>query len=824
VNGEGYWTYDKLSGKATFDPQDGYTIDASPITYILTENLTGRSDNATIKAEYNEGEPFAFNDISSGHNPGSNVSINILTNDKLSDNTQALISFVTVDINPALSGVQTEIIVAGFGRWIYNPETGLITFFPEPGFTTDPSPIRYLLKENLTGLSDEGTVTIEYIEVPPTVSDDSSIDNNPGNPATLNILGNDKLSDGTPAMSGKVTVDIDLKIEGNQTELIVDGEGVWSHNPETGTITFTPKTGFTKSPSPIIYILTENLTDLHDEGTIKVTYKEIPPLASDDISTGNKPGAAVVVNILDNDRLSDNSPALRGSVTIDLNPALADVQAELVVPEQGTWRYNRLTGLVIFTPLAGFTSDPTPITYSLTEIITGLSENATIKIDYTEESPAAFNDSSYDNIPGSSVSINVLENDKLSDGSSALPQLVTIDLDPLKDGLQVNKEVQNEGVWTLNAETGIITFTPVPAYFSNPTPINYQLCSKTSSELCDEASVFVYYDLNLITTSVGLVKKGVYNPNNGTIDYTFEVTNTGQLTIRNLTITDDKIGVTNLNVVPDSLSPGSKGTASASYIISQEDIDLGGVTNSAGVSGFNLKGESVSDVSGNNVENDEPTVTLIAQNPSVLIQKEAVLFADEVVMYDEVSFNILVTNNGNVTLYNVLVEDPLTGFKQETTQLPPGGLLNYTTSYTVQASDATAGQFENEALVTAKTLNGSLVESSSSVIVQVEQCELVIPTGFSPNDDGIQDKWRIKCLERYPDARVEIYNRWGNRVFEKENFGNSDVHGESDAWWDGYSTQKAAFGNDKLPNGTYYYILYLNDGNKPLNGYLFLNK
>jgi gliding motility-associated-like protein len=116
------------------------------------------------------------------------------------------------------------------------------------------------------------------------------------------------------------------------------------------------------------------------------------------------------------------------------------------------------------------------------------------------------------------------------------------------------------------------------------------------------------------------------------------------------------------------------------------------------------------------------------------------------------------------------------------------------------------------------------VESSSSVIVQVEQCELVIPTGFSPNDDGIQDKWRIKCLERYPDARVEIYNRTGNRVFEKENFGNSDVHGESDAWWDGYSTQKGAFGNDKLPNGTYYYILYLNDGNKPLNGYLFLNK
>jgi gliding motility-associated-like protein/uncharacterized repeat protein (TIGR01451 family) len=824
VNGEGYWTYNIISGEVTFDPQDGYTIDASPISYILTENLTGRSDNATIRAEYNEGEPFAINDISSGHKPGSSVNINILANDRLSDNTQAFISFITVDINPALPGIQNEIIVAGFGSWVYVPETGIITFTPEPGFTTDPAPFRYLLKENLTGLSDEGTVTIEYIEEPPTASDDKSVDNNPGNPATFNILANDKLSDKTPAISGKITVDIDLEMEGTQTELIVEGEGIWSYNPETGAITFIPKTGFTKSPSPIIYILTENLTGLPDEGTITVTYKEMPPVASNDNSTGNKPGTAATVNILINDRLSDGTPALQGSVTIDLNPELQGVQTELVVPEQGTWRYNRLTGLVIFTPLAGFTSDPTPITYTLTENLTELSENAIITIDYTEGPPSAFNDSSYDNIPGRSVTINILENDNLSDGSSVLPQLVTIDLEPLMDGLQVEKEVQNEGVWTLNAETGVITFTPMLAYFSNPSPINYQICSKISPELCDEASVFVYYDLTLMTTSVGLVKKDVYNSNNGTINYTFEVTNTGQLTIKSLTITDERIGVTNLNVLPDSLGPGRKGTASVSYIISQEDIDMGGVTNTAKVSGFNLKGEPVEDVSGNDVANDDPTVTVIAHSPSVLIQKEAVLYADAVVMYDEVSFNILVTNTGNTTLYNVLVEDPLTGFMQETPQLPPGGSLNYTTSYIVQTSDATAGQFNNEAFVTGKTFNGSLVESSSSVIVQVERCELVIPTGFSPNDDGIQDKWRIKCLERYPDARVEIYNRSGNRVFEKEHFGNSDVHGESDAWWDGYSTQKGAFGNDKLPNGTYYYILYLNDGNKPLNGYLFLNK
>ncbi|MBK6285212.1 MAG: gliding motility-associated C-terminal domain-containing protein [Draconibacterium sp.] len=733
-------------------------------------------------------------------------------------------AFVTVDINPTLVGIQTDNIIVGEGSWIYNAESGIITFTPEPGFTTDPARFRYLLKENLTGLSDEGTVTIGYIEEPPTASDDNSIDNNPGNSASFNILANDKLSDGTSVIPGKVTVDIDQEMEGNQTELIVENEGVWNYNTETGTITFIPVTGFTISPSPIIYTLTENLTKLYDEGTITITYKEIPPVATDDSSTGNKPGTAASVNILNNDKLSDDTPALQGLVTIDLNPDLQGDQAELLVPEQGTWRYNRLTGRVIFTPLAGFTTDPTPITYTLTENKTGLSESALITIDYTEEPPSANNDSSYDNIPGRNVTINILENDNLSDGSLALIELVIVDLDPLVDGIQVEKEVQGEGVWTINTETGTLTFTPMQFYFSNPSPINYQLCSKLSPALCDEASVFVYYDLTLMTTSVGLVKKGVYNSNNTTVDYTFEVTNTGQLTIRNLKITDERIGITDLHVVPDSLDPGRKGTATASYIISQEDIDAEGVTNSASVSGFNLKGEPVTDISGSDVENDEPTLTVIPQNPSVFIQKEAVLFANEVVMYDNVSFNILVTNTGNVTLYNVLVEDPLTGFIQETTQLPPGESLNFTTSYIVQISDATAGQFKNEAFVNAKTFNGSLVEASSSVTLQVERCKLIIPTGFSPNDDGIQDKWRIKCLERYPDAKVEVFNRWGNKVFEKENYGNLDVHGESDAWWDGYSTQKGAFGNDKLPNGTYYYILYLNDGNKPLNGYLFLNK
>ncbi len=116
---------------------------------------------------------------------------------------------------------------------------------------------------------------------------------------------------------------------------------------------------------------------------------------------------------------------------------------------------------------------------------------------------------------------------------------------------------------------------------------------------------------------------------------------------------------------------------------------------------------------------------------------------------------------------------------------------------------------------------------------------MFIPNGFSPNDDGINDYFVItltcepgsessfapEFVEKYPNAKIEIFNRWGNLVFEKENFGNIDRWGAVSAWWDGTSTSGWTVGNDKLPAATYFYILYFNDGNKePKAGSVFLNR
>ena len=116
--------------------------------------------------------------------------------------------------------------------------------------------------------------------------------------------------------------------------------------------------------------------------------------------------------------------------------------------------------------------------------------------------------------------------------------------------------------------------------------------------------------------------------------------------------------------------------------------------------------------------------------------------------------------------------------------------------------------------------------------------EPVIPNAFSPNQDGYNDYFKIMIYctgdqggseervlgDDFADARIEIFNRWGNLVYEQERYGNEDYWGDVDAWWDGTSMHDMQVGKDQLPTATYFYILYFNDGSKePVTGFIFLN-
>lgn len=70
--------------------------------------------------------------------------------------------------------------------------------------------------------------------------------------------------------------------------------------------------------------------------------------------------------------------------------------------------------------------------------------------------------------------------------------------------------------------------------------------------------------------------------------------------------------------------------------------------------------------------------------------------------------------------------------------------------------------------------------------------DVVIPNVFSPNGDGVNDRFHIENAE-FVDNELSIYNRWGQVVFRATNYRNQ---------WSGYG----------LPDGTYYYVFNMVDG------------
>ncbi|WP_306641998.1 choice-of-anchor L domain-containing protein [Sanyastnella coralliicola] len=80
-----------------------------------------------------------------------------------------------------------------------------------------------------------------------------------------------------------------------------------------------------------------------------------------------------------------------------------------------------------------------------------------------------------------------------------------------------------------------------------------------------------------------------------------------------------------------------------------------------------------------------------------------------------------------------------------------------------------------------------------TTIIEVQTCETVIPNVFSPNSDGDNDFFRIQGNEGFPGSSLEVFNRWGQLVYESVNYQNN---------WRG----------DGLAEGTYYIIYNRSDG------------
>jgi len=146
------------------------------------------------------------------------------------------------------------------------------------------------------------------------------------------------------------------------------------------------------------------------------------------------------------------------------------------------------------------------------------------------------------------------------------------------------------------------------------------------------------------------------------------------------------------------------------------------------------------------------------------------------------SIQLEATATGNIT---GITWTPATGLSNNTI-LDPVASPSATTTYTltVQTSDGCTGM-------------------DTMTITVLDQID--IPNTFTPNGDGINDKWVIQNLAPYQNCTVRVFNRWGQTVYSSIGYGTP---------WDG------RYNGSILPAGTYYYIIDPKNDLKTLSGYI----
>ncbi len=127
------------------------------------------------------------------------------------------------------------------------------------------------------------------------------------------------------------------------------------------------------------------------------------------------------------------------------------------------------------------------------------------------------------------------------------------------------------------------------------------------------------------------------------------------------------------------------------------------------------------------------------------------------------------------------------------TWIPNNGSLDNSNLSNPTVSNTVTTQFT----VTVTDINGCMNSDTVTVLIYPQ---IKIPSGFSPNLDGKNDVWQLDNLSLFPNNVVEIYNRWGERLFISTGY-NVPFDGK--------------YNGKDLPVGTYYYIINLNHPSFP---------
>ena len=235
--------------------------------------------------------------------------------------------------------------------------------------------------------------------------------------------------------------------------------------------------------------------------------------------------------------------------------------------------------------------------------------------------------------------------------------------------------------------------------------------------------------------SVSIAKSAAVSPSSDqnavkvgdTIHYSYNVTNTGNITLTSVAVNDPSAGNVTCPIPAGAgLAPGASETCTADnpYTVVQSDVDAGGVTDSATATGFDTQGAQSEPSAASAI-----TMPAVAAAPSVSLTKTATVDPardqSAVKVGDRISYAYQVTNTGNVTLVSVAVSDPSAGNVTCPTPaapgLTPGGAETCTADdpHPVTQVDVDNGGVTDTATATGIDTHGIQSPTSSQATVKV---------------------------------------------------------------------------------------------------------
>ena len=411
IPGQGTYTI-APDGAVTFTPDKQFVGKPDPIT-VKRIDKNGTPVTATYSPEFTKVTPTGTDATSTGPQGLPQAGTPTFAGGD---------PLVPIDesVEPTFADGSKEKNIPGQGTYSIAPD-GAVTFTPDKQFVGKPDPIT-VKRVDKNGTPVTATYSPEFVKVTPTGKDASS----------TNIKGH--VQTGKPVFeAGDPLVPIDEAIapsfEDGSKEKTIPGEGTYTIAPD-GTVTFTPEADFLGQGTGVTLVR-------RDKNGTSVTARYVPTVVApstsqDSVSSGRKGQAQT------------GTPTFEGAIDQAVAPTFADGSTEMVVPGEGTYRFNML-GAVTFVPEADFVGTARGVVVKRSDIY-GNAVTAT----YTPT------------VLGSTDTI-----DSGSTGLKGQPQtgkpIFEGDVDPtvpptFEDG-STEKAVPGQGTYTI-APDGTVTFVP----------------------------------------------------------------------------------------------------------------------------------------------------------------------------------------------------------------------------------------------------------------------------------------------------------------------------------------------------------------------------